>query len=66
MKMVMELRVCETCKHASEIPLELREQFKDILTLFPKKYYCTLENAVKVYNPENPTTVFDCEKHEPK
>jgi hypothetical protein len=60
------MKVCETCRYAQQIPKELEEQFKDILKWYPKKYYCSLLNEVKVYDPNNPSACFNCDKHEVK
>jgi len=62
----MSLRLCHTCKHASSIPPELEQQLADILRSYPYKYYCIKLQVVKVYSPERPTQVFECEFFEPK
>jgi len=56
--------MCESCKHASELPPELRDVYASILQYYPRKFYCLKLQAVKVYNPDKPSQVFECEHFE--
>ena len=60
------MRLCHNCKHAGEVPPELRQELADILQHYPHKYYCAKLQVVRVYNPEKPTQCFDCELFEAK
>jgi hypothetical protein len=59
------MRVCETCKHRSTPPPELTPLAEEMAKLYPKAYYCSKLQAVKVYDPGSPAKLFDCELYEP-
>jgi hypothetical protein len=59
------MRVCETCKFKSTPPSELLEVFREMTRLYPKVYYCSKLQVVKVYDPSSPAKTFSCELYEP-
>jgi hypothetical protein len=60
------VRVCETCKHRSAAPpQELLDLYREMARLYPKAYYCSRLQAVKVYDPSSPAKMFDCGLYEP-
>jgi hypothetical protein len=58
------MRVCETCKHRSDIPPEYSELATLVSRFFPKVFYCSLLQVLKVYDPSSPAKVFSCELYE--
>jgi len=38
--------------------------YASILQYYPRKFYCLKLQAVKVYNPDKPSQVFECEHFE--
>jgi hypothetical protein len=58
------MRVCETCRYRSTPPPELLELVRGVSRLFPRVFYCSLLQAVRVYDPSSPAKVFDCELYE--
>ena len=61
----MSAKLCEACKHKSDAPVDLKPLYEDMKRFYPRVYYCSLLNAVKVYNPGSPPQVFECELYEP-
>ena len=59
------MRVCETCKYRGAMPPELEELARDMSRLFPRVFYCSKLQVIRVYDPGSPARVFDCEFHEP-
>jgi hypothetical protein len=59
------MRVCETCKYKGALPSEFEEFVKDMSRLFPKVFYCSKLQVVRVYDPGSPARMFDCEFYEP-
>jgi hypothetical protein len=59
------VRVCETCRHKSAVPQELLDLYREMSKHYPKVYYCSKLQVIRVYDPSSPAKVFDCEQHEP-
>jgi hypothetical protein len=59
------MRVCETCKYKSATPpQELLDVFREASRLYPRAYYCSKLQVVRVYDPSSPAKLFDCELYE--
>jgi hypothetical protein len=59
------MRACETCKYKSTSPpQELLDTYREMARLYPRVYYCSRLQAVKVYDPSSPAKMFDCELYE--
>jgi hypothetical protein len=58
------MRVCETCKFKSTPPPELLELFREVSKLYPKTFYCSRLQVIRVYDPSSPAKLFDCELYE--
>jgi hypothetical protein len=61
----MSMHVCETCKYRSTPPPELLGLYSEMYKYFSRVFYCSRLQAVKCYNPDTKTQIFDCEQHEP-
>jgi hypothetical protein len=59
------MRVCETCRHKSTPPQELLDLYREMSKLYPKAYYCSKLQVIRVYDPSSPAKVFDCDQYEP-
>jgi hypothetical protein len=62
---VRALRVCETCRHKTVPPQELLNLYREMSRHYPKVFYCSKLQAIRVYDPGSPAKVFDCELYEP-
>jgi hypothetical protein len=60
----MLVHVCETCRHKSGVPPELADLVVLMARYFPKVFYCSRLQVVKVYDPSSPAKVFGCELYE--
>jgi len=58
------VKLCENCKYKAPPPPELAPLHEEMRKYFPKVFYCKLLNAVRCYNPNRPTQVFDCDFYE--
>lgn len=58
------MRVCESCRYRSSVPPELADLVVEMRRYFPKVFYCSLLQVVKVYDPSSPAKVFDCDLYE--
>jgi hypothetical protein len=58
------MRVCETCKFKSTPPPELTDLYFEMSRLYPRAYYCSLLQVIKVYDPSSPAKMFNCELYE--
>jgi hypothetical protein len=61
----LALRVCETCKHKSTPPPELTPLVDEMSKHYPRVYYCSLLQVIRVYDPSSPAKTFDCDQYEP-
>jgi hypothetical protein len=59
------MRICETCKFKSTPPPELANLYFEMAKLYPKVYYCSKLQVIRVYDPSSPAKTFDCELYEP-
>jgi len=59
------VRVCETCRHKAAPPQELLEVLREMSRLYPRVFYCSRLQAIRVYDPSSPAKLFDCELYEP-
>ena len=60
----MSPKLCETCKYKASVPAELLELYEEMRKYYPRVYYCSRLNAVKVYNPDAPSQMFECDLYE--
>lgn len=59
------MRVCETCKHKSTPTHELLDLYTEMSKYYPRVYYCSKLQVIRVYDPSSPAKLFDCELYEP-
>jgi len=57
-------KVCETCKYKAVPPSELEDLIKLMSRYFPKVFYCSKQQVVKVYDPSSPAKTFSCDFYE--
>jgi hypothetical protein len=59
------MRTCETCKFKSTPPPELANLYSEMAKLYPRAYYCSKLQVIRVYDPSSPAKLFDCDQYEP-
>jgi hypothetical protein len=62
----MSERLCATCKHAGDVPSELRELAESVSKAYREVHYCAKRKAVMVYSPGVPSQSFECGDYEPR
>jgi hypothetical protein len=59
------MRVCEVCKYKSAPPSEFAQLVENMSRFFPKVFYCSKLQVVRVYDSDSLAKLFDCEFYEP-